>query len=79
MNPLCRKKENASFCQPKWLIICVHHDKSFVKSRQSLACGVAARESYEVMEKEVARLEQLNRDVKGTCQQLQATVDDLSR
>lgn len=39
----------------------------------------AAKESCEVMEKEVARLDQLNKDLKATCQQLQATVDDLSR
>lgn len=39
----------------------------------------AVRESCEVMEKEVARLDQLNKDLKATCQQLQATVDDLSR
>ena len=31
------------------------------------------------MEKEVARLNQLNQDLKSTCQQLQATVDELSR
>ena len=40
---------------------------------------LAAKESCEVMEKEVARLNQLNQDLKSTCQQLQATVDDLSR
>lgn len=40
---------------------------------------LAAKESCEVMEKEVARLDQLNKDLKATCQQLQATVDDLSR
>jgi TolA-binding protein len=39
----------------------------------------AATESSAVMEKEVARLEQVNKDVKAACQGLQATVDDLSR
>ena len=40
---------------------------------------LAAKESCEVMEKEVARLDQLNKDLKATCQQLQATADDLTR
>lgn len=39
----------------------------------------AAKESCEVMEQEVARLNQLNQDLKSTCQQVQATVDELSR
>ncbi len=39
----------------------------------------AATESSTVMEREVARLEQVNKDVKAACQGLQATVDDLSR
>ncbi len=39
----------------------------------------AATESSAVMEREVARLEQVNKDVKAACQGLQATVDDLSR
>ncbi|DBA92530.1 TPA: hypothetical protein ACH3X1_002761 [Trebouxia sp. C0004] len=38
-----------------------------------------ATESSAVMEREVARLEQVNQDVKAACQGLQATVDDLSR
>lgn len=32
-----------------------------------------------MMEKEVTRLDQLNKDLKAACHQLQATVDDLSR
>ena len=39
----------------------------------------AATESSTVMEKEVARLEQVNKDAKAACQSLQATVDNLSR
>ena len=39
----------------------------------------AATESSAIMEREVARLEQVNKDVKAACQGLQATVDDLSR
>ena len=39
----------------------------------------AATESSTVMEREVARLEQVNQDVKAACQGLQATVDHLSR
>ncbi|DBB14510.1 TPA: hypothetical protein ACH3X3_004792 [Trebouxia sp. C0006] len=38
-----------------------------------------ATESSAIMEREVARLEQVNKDVKAACQGLQATVDDLSR
>ncbi|KAL0020086.1 hypothetical protein WJX79_009298 [Trebouxia sp. C0005] len=38
-----------------------------------------ATESSTVMEKEVARLEQVNKDAKAACQSLQATVDNLSR
>ena len=49
-----------------------------VHMKQIFGVLIAARESCEVMEKEVARLEQLNKDLKATCQQLQATVDDLS-
>ncbi len=39
----------------------------------------AATESSAILEREVARLEQVNKDVKAACQGLQATVDDLSR
>ena len=39
----------------------------------------AASEGRNNLEKEVTRLEQLNRDVKSACQELQATVDDLAR
>ena len=39
----------------------------------------AASEGRDNLEKEVARLEQLNRDVKSACQELQATVDDFTR
>ena len=39
---------------------------------------IAAFESGAVMEQEVARLEQVNKDLKAACQGLQATVDNLS-
>ena len=50
-----------------------------VKHAAGQVAWAAAKESSDVLEKEVDRLDQLNKDARATCQQLQATVDDLSR
>ena len=80
--------QKVSQMQQSWQVthsanMCNHLNKTSQKkalqSTHVLTCILAATESCEVMQQEVARLQQLNEDVRATCQRLQATVDDSSR